>query len=246
MLISSSNEKKTALSRFVDYKRPLIKVQDYSGGVWGLYPRNKEQNFAMNLLLDDDVPMITLLGRAGSGKTLCAVAAGLEKVLESNKEKPYRRLVITRPIQPLGKDLGYLPGSLEEKMSPWLKPIQDNLVFLLGNDRGMLEMQVRSGTIDIEAMTYIRGRSIANAFIIVDEAQNMTQHELKTVITRVGENSKLVLTGDIEQIDNPYLDETSNGLTCAVEKFKNHDIAGHILFDRGERSKLATLASKIL
>jgi len=146
----------------------------------------------------------------------------------------------------VGRDIGFLPGTMEEKMAPWVAPIQDNLQFLMGNDKETLEMYMQNGTIEVEALTYIRGRSISNAFIIVDEAQNLTAHELKTIITRVGENTKIILTGDIEQIDNVYLDETSNGLTHAVEKFKDYDISGHITLVKGERSKVATIASKVL
>ena len=146
----------------------------------------------------------------------------------------------------MGRDIGYLPGSMEEKMSPWVAPIKDNLEFLMANDKSALETYMKQGRIEVEALTYIRGRSIANAFIIIDEAQNLTAHELKTILTRVGENTKIVLTGDIEQIDNVYLDETSNGLTHAVEKFKSFEISGHVTLLRGERSKVATIASKIL
>ena len=153
---------------------------------------------------------------------------------------------MSRPIQPLGKDIGFLPGTLEEKMDPWLMPIKDNLEFLMGNDRNMVQTYFDQGVIEIEAITYIRGRSITNAFIIIDEAQNLTRHELKTILTRVGEGTKIILTGDIEQIDNAYIDETSNGLTYAVEKFKEYDLSGHITLQKGERSKVATLAAKIL
>jgi PhoH-like ATPase len=154
-------------------------------------------------------------------------------------------MVVSRPIQPLGKDIGFLPGTLEEKMMPWIAPIYDNLQNLLG-DRYEMKNHFDQGIIEIEALTYIRGRSISDAFIVVDEAQNLTSHELKTIITRVGENTKLVLTGDIEQIDNVYLDEYTNGLTVAVEKFKHYDLSAHVTLTRGERSDLATLASKIL
>ena len=212
--------------------------------VWGIDARNKEQSFALELLMDPDVEVVSLIGQAGSGKTLLAVAAGLEQVLGDNNE--YKKLIVSRPIQPLGKDIGYLPGTLEEKMDPWLMPIKDNLEFLLGNDRDTVKMYFEKGVIEIEAITYIRGRSITNAFIIIDEAQNLTRHELKTILTRVGEGTKIILTGDIEQIDNIYIDETSNGLTYAVEKFKEHDISGHITLQKGERSKVATLAAKIL
>jgi len=251
MLVSLANEKKTALARFFDYRKPLGRILDYSNKKWKIKPRNKEQDFALNLLMDPKVNVITMVGPAGTGKTMIALYAGLCQAVDDwhtviPKQAQYSRLIVTRPIQPVGKDLGYLPGSLEEKMSPWLAPINDNLQYLLGNGKDSLKEYVSEGIIEIEALTYIRGRSINNAFIVVDEIQNMTVHELKTVITRVGENSKIVLMGDIEQIDNVYIDETTNGLTYAVEKFKKHDIAGHITLTRGERSKVATLAAKIL
>jgi PhoH-like ATPase len=193
--------------------------------------------------MNPDIPIVTLVGKAGCGKTLMAIASGLEQVLE---QKRYSRLVVSRPVQPLGKDIGYLPGTLEEKMTPWLAPIEDNLKYLMGNDKDVLDMYVDKGLIEIEALTYIRGRSIANAYIVIDEAQNLTSHELKTIITRVGEGTKIILTGDVEQIDNAYIDETSNGLTYAIEKFKTHDLSGHITLKKGERSRVATLASKVL
>ena len=257
MLVSNTNNKKTALARFLNPNTPLKRINgEYSKGIWGVVPRNKEQHFGLDLLLDTNVQVVSLIGKAGSGKTLCALAAGLQQVLEpkSRKKKhhdegsetPYKRLIVTRPVQPLGKDIGFLPGTLEEKMAPWLMPVQDNLQFLLGDDKATLEMYMDSGVIEIEALTYIRGRSIANAFIIVDEAQNLTKHELKTIITRVGEGTKIVLTGDIEQIDNIYLDETSNGLTYAVEKLKSFPITGHVTLLKGERSEVASLAAKVL
>jgi PhoH-like ATPase len=242
MLVSSSNDKKTALAKFKNYSKPLFKVSEYKKGIWGLIPRNKEQVFALDLLLDHDVKIVTLIGKAGCGKTLLAIAAGLENVLEG---EIYKKIVVSRPIQPLGKDIGYLPGTMEEKMKPWLMPIQDNLDFLLNGKKRDAEIFFEN-KIELEALTYIRGRSISNAFIIIDEAQNLTSHELKTIITRVGENTKIILTGDIEQIDNMYLDAKSNGLTHAVEKFKNYDLAGHMTLLKGERSKVATLAAKIL
>ena len=243
MLVSHTNDKKTALARFYKYNDPLVKMYKMDD-VWGIDARNKEQSFALELLMDPDVEVVSLIGQAGSGKTLLAVAAGLEQVLGDDNE--YKKLIVSRPIQPLGKDIGFLPGTLEEKMDPWLMPIKDNLEFLLGNDRDTVKMYFEKGVIEIEAITYIRGRSITNAFIIIDEAQNLTRHELKTILTRVGEGTKIILTGDIEQIDNIYIDETSNGLTYAVEKFKEHDISGHITLQKGERSKVATLAAKIL
>ena len=247
MLVSNSNEKKTALARFYNYSKPLKRINgEHKHGVWNVRARNKEQSFALDLLMDPDVQVVTLVGKAGSGKTLLSIAAGLAQAVEEIKDTTYKRLIVSRPIQPLGKDIGYLPGTMEEKMAPWLSPIQDNLRYLMGNDKETLRMYTSQGIIEIEALTYIRGRSIADAFIIIDEAQNLTAHELKTIITRVGENTKVVLTGDIDQIDNAYVDETTNGLAYAVEKFKSHDISGHITLVKGERSKVATLAAKIL
>ena len=253
MLVSNSTDKKTALARFYDYGKSLKRMNgDWKDGIWGVIPRNKEQQFAFEILMDPDVEVVSLVGKAGSGKTLCALAAGIEQILKPSKntdtsgKHTYSRLIVTRPVQPLGKDIGYLPGTMEEKMAPWLMPIQDNLQYLLGDDKATLEMYMSDGIIELEALTYIRGRSISNAFIIVDEAQNLTKHELKTIITRVGEGTKIVLTGDIEQIDNIYVDETSNGLTYAVEKLKKYDITGHVTLTKGERSKVATLASNIL
>ena len=174
-----------------------------------------------------------------------AILAGLEQVLGKENQR-YKKIVISRPIQTLGKDIGYLPGTMEEKMAPWMKPIFDNMQFIMGADKTFLEMYLQKGIIEIEALAYIRGRSISDAYVIIDEAQNLTAHEVKTIITRIGENTKIVLTGDIEQIDNVYTNETSNGLTYAVEKFKNSHFSGHVTFKKGERSKLATEASKLL
>ncbi len=247
MLISSSSEKKTALVKFKNYETPLKKVDSYQTGVWQLRPRNKEQNFALDLLMDPDIDLVSIIGKAGSGKTLLALAAGLQQCFGGTaNDKTYDRVIVTKPVEPVGKDIGFLPGSMEEKMMPWLAPIQDNLKNLMGNDKLTLDMYLDEGKIEIEAMTFIRGRSIANAFIIIDEAQNMTKHEIKTVLTRVGEGSKIVLTGDIEQIDNVYLDEVNNGLTYVIEKLKDNAVSGHITLIKGERSKLATIASKIL
>lgn len=243
MLVSSTNEKKTALAKFESKTTPIKKLVDYKKGVWGCRPRNKEQMFAFNMLMDPSIPIVTLIGAAGCGKTLLAIAAGLEQVLD---QEQYKKLVVSRPVQPLGKDIGYLPGTMEEKMMPWLMPIQDNIEFLMNGKGDSMDMFFENGTIQVEALTYIRGRSISNGFMIIDEAQNLTTHELKTIITRVGENTKIVLTGDIEQIDNVYIDATSNGLSYAVEKFKTYDLSGHITLKKGERSKVATLASKVL
>lgn len=245
-LISNKNANKTALARFLGKELPLKKVPDFKGrnkAVFGVESRNREQSFAMDLLMDPSVPIVTLVGKAGSGKTLSAVAAGLAQLLE---KQTYTRLIVSRPVQPLGRDIGFLPVTLEEKMMPWLTPIQDNLQFLLGNDKATLQDYMTRGVIEIEALTYIRGRSIAKAFMIIDEAQNLTAHELKTIVTRVGEGTKIVLTGDIEQIDNIYVNDTSNGLAYAVEKFKTASLAGHVSLQKGERSAVASLAAKVL
>lgn len=244
MLVSNANEKKTALARFIRPSAPLQKVR--SGEKVKVFntlsPRNKEQAFAINLLFDDSVNLVSLIGKAGTGKTLTAIAAGLDLVLGNSG---YNKLIVSRPVMPMGRDIGFLPGTLEEKMMPWLAPVQDNLETLLDGKENFKMFQEK-GIIEIEALTYIRGRSINNAFIVIDEAQNLTMHEIKTIITRVGNNTKIILTGDIEQIDNDYTDETSNGLAYAVEKFKEFEISGHVTLVRGERSKIATLASKIL
>ena len=246
MMVSNANEKKSALARFKDHFTPLQKVVHKSIPDWNIDARNKEQAFAIDMLLDPNIKIVSLIGRAGSGKTLMAIAAGLQQTIGLRTENNhYSRLIVSRPVQPLGKDIGFLPGTMEEKMLPWLMPIQDNLKFLMG-DRTSLEMYMEKGKIELEALTYIRGRSIANAFIVIDEAQNLTKHEIKTIITRIGEGTKIVLTGDIEQIDNVYVNETSNGLAHAVESFKDYHISGHVTFRKGERSELATLASKVL
>jgi PhoH-like ATPase len=243
MLVSNANDKKTALARFKAYNLPLTKAKEYKNGIWGIHAKNKEQQFALELLMDPEIKVVSLIGRAGSGKTLNALAAGLQQILE---DKVYTKLIVSRPVQPMGKDIGYLPGTLEEKMSPWLAPVQDNLEFLMGEDKEHLKMMMEQGTIEMEALTYIRGRSIANAYIIIDESQNLTSHELKTIITRVGEGTKIILTGDIEQIDNAYVDATTNGLTYAVEKLKSYEIVGHITLKKGERSAVASLAATVL
>jgi PhoH-like ATPase len=244
-LQSSGNKKKSAIARYINHNKPLRKINTFKS-VWGLTARNTEQKFAMDLLFDRSIDIVSLTGKAGTGKTLIAAACGLEQVINNTPSNGgYDRLIVTRPVQPMGRDIGFLPGSLEEKMMPWIAPLKDNLEYLFGN-RMALEEQIDQGTIEIEAMTYIRGRSIANAFIIVDEAQNLTAHELKTIITRVGHGTKLILTGDVEQIDNSYVDAVSNGLTHAVEKFKEFDISGHITLKKGERSRLAGVAAEIL
>jgi PhoH-like ATPase len=208
--------------------------------------RNKEQKFAMELLLDDSVQVVTLVGSAGTGKTLLALAVGLEKVIE---QSAYSRFLVTRPVIPMGDDLGYLPGTKEEKLRPWMQPIYDNLEYILRTcpePFDVLNDLLRRGTLELETLTYIRGRSIPNQFILCDEAQNLSPNMVKALITRVGEGTKIVFTGDPEQIDHPYLDASSNGLTYLVEKLKAEEIAGHVTLVKGERSRVAELGAKLL
>lgn len=236
----------------LDRNGQLVALRSLHAELWGIRARNKEQRFAVELLLNDDIRFVTLVGKAGTGKTLLALAAGLQKATEENV---YRKLLVSRPVVPMGNDLGFLPGDMEEKLRPWMQPLHDNLELLFasreggrGKERGGDPLQnLRDlGLVDIEALTYIRGRSIPGQFFILDEAQNLTPHEVKTVITRVGEGTKIVLTGDPYQIDHPYLDSSSNGLTYAVEKFKGEALAGHITLTKGERSELAELAAELL
>jgi len=249
-LVDETNPSHTAIGRYRASEKsvkPLIRSP--KEGLWGLHPRNREQQFAIDLLLDDKIQLVSLVGKAGTGKTLLAIAAGLFK---SSDEGAYSRLLVSRPVFPLGKDLGFLPGNIEEKLSPWMQPIFDNVELLLSaveeggkRKRGYKEL-VDLGILEIEPLTYIRGRSIPKQYMIVDEAQNLTPHEIKTIVTRAGEGTKIVLTGDPYQIDNPYVDSSSNGLTYVVEKFKGEEIAGHVTLSRGERSPLAELAANLL
>jgi PhoH-like ATPase len=238
----------TALARYDLEEKSLVKIRRFNDGVWGIRPRNKEQHFALDLLLNDDVKLVTLTGKAGTGKTLMAIAAGLQKVVE---EKKFTKLLVSRPIFPLGRDIGFLPGDVDEKLNPWMQPIYDNMEFLVagsgGSDRkdGYREL-IDMGFVAVEPLTYIRGRSIPNQFMIVDEAQNLTRHEVKTIITRVGEGTKIILTGDPYQIDNPYIDSANNGLSTTVDRFKEEALAGHITLLKGERSALAEIAANLL
>ncbi len=213
--------------------------------VWGIKPRNVQQKMAFELLLRDDIPLVTLVGKAGTGKTLLSLAAGL---LQTEDLHNYKKLLVARPVVPVGKDIGYLPGEKEEKLRPWMQPIYDNLEFLFNAKKpGEIDQILAGmGSIQVEALTYIRGRSIPEQFIIIDEAQNLTKHEVKTILTRVGEGSKIILMGDPQQIDHPYLDEYNNGLTYVVEKFKGQKISGHVKLEKGERSGLAQLAADLL
>ncbi len=213
--------------------------------IWGIAARNAQQRMALELLLNDDIPLVTITGKAGTGKTLLALAASLSKVEDEQK---YKKLLIARPVVPMGKDIGYLPGEKDEKLRPWMQPIYDNLEFLFDTKKAgdIDKILMGLGSIQVEALTYIRGRSIPGQFIIIDEAQNLSRHEVKTIVSRVGEGSKIVLVGDPDQIDHPYLDSISNGLTHVVEHFKQEGISGHITLEKGERSKLAQLAADLL
>ncbi|MBM3197671.1 MAG: PhoH family protein [Chlamydiae bacterium] len=225
---------------------PLLKV---TKDIWGIQPLNIEQRCALDLLLRDDIKLVSLVGQAGTGKTVLALAAALRKVFD---EPVYHRILVSRPIMPLGKDIGYLPGTKEEKLFHWMQPIYDNLEFLcqsVGNVTSGIETQkwiMESKKIEMEAVTYIRGRTLPKMFIIIDEAQNLTPHEVKTVISRAGKGTKVVLTGDPTQIDNPYLDKDSNAMTFLVSRFKQQSLFGHVLLEKTERSELAALAADIL
>ncbi|MCE9574235.1 MAG: PhoH family protein [Deltaproteobacteria bacterium] len=249
LLLKDETSGKSALARWNKETGKVAPIKKLREGVWGIRPRNKEQNYALDLLLDDSVKLVTLVGKAGTGKTLLALAAGLQKVTE---EQTYHKLLVSRPIFPLGRDIGYLPGDIEEKLNPWMQPIYDNLELLLGlnktdkkDGRSSAEL-MELGFVEVEPLTYIRGRSLPNVFMIVDEAQNLTPHEVKTIITRAGEGTKIILTGDPYQIDHPYLDSSNNGLTTVAERFKPQAIAGHVTLAKGERSQLAELATQIL
>lgn len=222
--------------------KPFLSDYDH---VWGIKARNVQQRMALELLLRKDIPLITLIGKAGTGKTLLSLAAGL---FQTEDLGIYNKLLVARPIIPVGKDIGYLPGEKEEKLRPWMQPIFDNLEYLFNTKKpGELDKILAGmGSIQVEALTYIRGRSIPDQFIIIDEAQNLTKHEVKTILTRVGEGSKIILMGDPEQIDHPYLDAYNNGLTYVVEKFKDQTISGHVKLEKGERSGLAQLAADLL
>ncbi len=245
-----TNPSHTGIGRFDATKRQILPIRRVGReGVWSIHPRNREQNFALDVLLDDSIKLVTLVGKAGTGKTLLAIAAGLHKTAEENV---YNRLLVSRPVFPMGKDLGFLPGDIEEKLTPWMQPIFDNVELLLSgheaekrHSKGYKELMAM-GLMEIEPLTYIRGRSIPNQYLIVDEAQNLTPHEIKTIVTRAGEGTKVVLTGDPYQIDNPYVDSSSNGLTYVVEKFKEEAISGHVTMMKGERSALAELAANLL
>ncbi|MGB3310666.1 MAG: PhoH family protein [Nodosilinea sp.] len=252
-LVDETNPTHTALALVQGSSGKLVPLGKLPhAGVSRVQPRNREQRFAFELLLQDSISMVTLVGKAGTGKTLLAIAAGVQKVAD---ERLYSRLLIARPIVPLGRDIGYLPGDIRDKLNPWMQPLYDNFDLIFGTQdmrgrpehwrRGHEEM-IEQGLLQIEPLTYIRGRSIPKQFLIVDEAQNLTPHEVKTILTRAGEGTKIILTGDPEQIDNPYVDASSNGLTYVVERFKGEALAGHISLAKGERSSLAERAAMLL
>ena len=251
ILADAQDPQTTAIGRYDCHEKRLVALRYGDKTYQNVSARNPQQQMAIELLMLDSVPLVTLLGPAGTGKTLIAVACGMQKVIA---EKKYEKLLVSRPIIPFGQDIGYLPGAKEEKLWQWMQPIFDNLAYILrtkkkGGDGGMDERisnLIDSGALELEALTYIRGRSIPDQFIIVDEAQNLTPHEVKTVISRVGEDSKIVLTGDPYQIDNPYLDSSSNGLAYAAERMKGLDLAGHVMLAKSERSELASLAAQRL
>lgn len=242
----SSNENHSAIGRYDAKLNRVVPLITPTESIWGIHPRNVEQSFALDCLLNDEILFVSLVGKAGTGKTLLAIAAGLYKTLDEGR---FHRLLVSRPIFPMGRDIGYLPGDVEQKLNPWMQPIFDNIEFLMGSDKkaaGRARELINQGMVNIEPLTYIRGRSIPNQYLIVDEAQNLTPHEIKTIVTRAGQGTKVVLTGDCFQIDNPYVDSANSGLTYSVERFKNHAIAAHMSLTKGERSELAELAANIL
>lgn len=238
----------SALGRVAIEGDRVAALREHEDVLWGVKPRNKDQYFAIDALLDDQIKLVTLMGKAGTGKTLLAMAAALHLVL---RRKRYKGALVCRPIIPVGRDLGYLPGDIGEKLDPWLKPVADTVEFLIDSGGAVkghpdADSLIRSGIIEIQPLTYIRGRSISNRFCVIDEAQNLTPLEVKTVITRMGQAAKIVLTGDPYQIDNPYVDANSNGFTYLVNRFRSQAIAAHIELKKGERSPLAELAANLL
>jgi PhoH-like ATPase len=241
-----ANPNHSAIGRYDGKLKRVVPLISPSESIWGIHPRNMEQSFALDALLNDELLFVSLVGKAGTGKTLLALAAGLHKTLDEGR---FQRLLVSRPIFPMGRDIGYLPGDVEQKLNPWMQPIFDNVEFLLGADKkaaGRAQELINQGMLNIEPLTYIRGRSIPNQYLIVDESQNLTPHEIKTIVTRAGQGTKVVLTGDAYQIDNPYIDASNSGLTYSVERFKGQRISAHVSLTKGERSELAELAANIL
>ncbi len=248
VLVDKENPFKKVLGRFHAKKGGIVPLIKPKEGVWGIHPKNIEQQFAFDALLNNEINLVSLVGKAGTGKTLLAIAAGLECAITKQN---YSRVLVSRPIVPMGRDLGFLPGDISEKLGPWMQPIFDNIDFLFGNQRARNEMTtwdelINQGLLHVEPLTYIRGRSLPQQYMIVDESQNLTPHEIKTIITRAGEGTKIVLTGDSEQIDNPYLDAINNGLVYTIDRLKSEEIVAHVRLQVGERSPLSEIASKLL
>ncbi len=246
VLKNESDPNHSAIGRYSAKAEAIVPPISPTESIWGIQPRNVEQSFALDALLNDEMLFVSLVGKAGTGKTLLALAAGLFKTLDEGR---FQRLLVSRPIFPMGRDIGFLPGDIEQKLNPWMQPIFDNIEFLMGADKkaaGRAQELINQGMVNIEPLTYIRGRSIPNQYLIVDESQNLTPHEIKTIVTRAGSGTKVVLTGDPYQIDNPYVDSANSGLTYSVERFKGHSIAAHVTMSKGERSELAELAANIL
>lgn len=247
IMVDGQNENYRNFGRFSAVKGGIVPLIKRREGVWGIYPKNIEQKFALDALLNQDIKLVTLVGKAGTGKTILAIAAGLEMAIG---QEDYSRLLVSRPVMPMGNDVGFLPGDIDEKLAPWMQPIFDNMDFLFGKKKGELTSSyddlINAGLLHVEPLTYIRGRSLPEQYLIVDEAQNLSPHEVKTIITRAGEGTKIVLTGDCEQIDSPYLDSVNNGLAYCVERLKTEGIIGHTTLVIGERSPLSEIASKLL
>lgn len=248
LLRQEDNPKQSALGRIECEGKRIVRLTMPEEGLCGIRPRNKEQYYAIDALLDPEVQLVTLMGKAGTGKTLLAMAAAMHTVLV---DRAYRSALVGRPIVPLGRDVGYLPGDIDRKLEPWMKPVVDTIDFLFdtgGSIRGhhTTDSLITSGIMEIQPLAYIRGRSISNRIVVIDEAQNLTPLEVKTVITRIGRDAKVVLTGDPYQIDNPYVDANSNGFTYLVNRFRPEGLAAHVTFHKGERSPLAELAANLL
>ena len=244
--LAKSSDKQMGLGRYDKKQDRVVPLISNKVPIWRVHPRNYEQSFAFDALLNPDLHFVSLLGKAGTGKTLLALAAGLYKTMDENT---YKRMLVCRPVFPMGKDIGYLPGDIEQKLNPWMQPVFDSLEYIMGLGKKASRITgdlVDQGLLSIEPLAYIRGRSIPNQYLIVDEAQNLTPHEIKTIITRAGTGTKVVLTGDCYQIDNPYIDASNSGLTYSIEKFKGQKIFAHITLKKGERSKLAELAANLL
>lgn len=243
----NSKEHEPVIARYDSDLERLIVIEEITRPVCGIKPLNPPQTMAMELLLDPAVQLVTLIGKAGTGKTLLALACGLKQILD---DKNYNRVMVSRPVIPMGKDIGFLPGDKKDKLSNWMRPIFDNLEFILTGYKHQefknADALINQNRLEVEALTYIRGRSLPQQFIIIDEAQNLTPHEIKTIVSRAGQGSKIVLTGDPNQIDNPYLDANSNGLSYLVDAFKGEPIFGHITLAKSERSQLAALAAELL